>query len=392
MTRPFHSIKKVPLIFTTLGLFSLWFLGFATLKPNRLLDGEPVSLLEALNGPTAFFVIGLWLLILAGSFPINARWARESLIILPSWTLFPLYLGGVGRFASETAADAGPLARVSLGSATWIALFLIALLLADSWQRSSPSERLFLFCAGFASLAAIAALYSAGQLDQLSILREFHNRQDRFFNELIDHVTLAFSSVAFAVIIGLPMGILAHRQRRLQTSLFFILNIFQTIPSLALFGILIPVLAATIELWPNLANMGIQAIGSTPALIALTVYGLLPIARNSYTGFNSVDQAAVDAGKGMGMSPGQVLWKIEFPIASPVILSGVRIALVQAIGLTAVAALIGAGGLGVFIFQGLGQAATDLILLGAVPTIILAVIVDGFMNGLVEITRPKGLR
>jgi osmoprotectant transport system permease protein len=289
-------------------------------------------------------------------------------------------------------AQNGPLSRVSLGAGAWVAFFLAALLIADAWEGGSSRERTLSLCIGIGAFAAIAALLASGKLDDLSILKEFHNRQDRFFDELINHMSLALGSVSLAVAIGIPLGILAHRKRQFSHPLFFILNIFQTIPSLALFGILLPILAAVLKLWPRLADAGIQAIGGTPALIALVVYSLLPIARNSFTGFGSVDPSAVDAGTGMGMSPAQVLWRVEFPIASPVILSGIRIALVQAVGLTAVAALIGAGGFGVFIFQGLGQAATDLILLGAVPTIILAVIIDSLMNGLIELARPKGLR
>jgi osmoprotectant transport system permease protein len=163
-------------------------------------------------------------------------------------------------------------------------------------------------------------------------------------------------------------------------------------PSLALFGILIPVLAAVTLRFPALADLGIKGIGAAPAIIALTVYSLLPVARNTYTGFASVDPAAIEAGTGMGMTSAQLLLRIEIPIASPVILNGIRVALVQAIGLTAVAALIGAGGLGVFIFQGLGQAANDLILLGAIPTIFIAVVVDSMMSGIIMLLQPKGLR
>ncbi len=386
------SINKVTLVLASLGLLSLLFSGFATFKPNRLLDGESVLLFKAVGDPSAILIVALWILILVTSLlPVPQR-IIGRIVSLAASALWPLYLGGAGTYASGVAGEAGPLARASLGPATWIALFLTGLLLADTWQRSDVRDRLFLACAGLAGLAAVIGLFASGQLDELSILKEFYSRQDRFYGEFTDHVFLTVSSVTLALIIGLPLGILTHRVKRMKTPIFFTLNTLQTIPSLALFGILIPVLAALIELWPRLTALGIGAIGSTPALIALTVYSLLPLARNTYAGFNSVDPAAVDAGKGMGMSNIQLLWKIELPIASPVILSGIRIALVQAIGLTAVAALIGAGGLGVFIFQGLGQAATDLILLGAVPTIVLAIVVDGLMNGLIVLARPRGLR
>ena len=152
MTHPFLSIQKVPLTFSTLGLVSLWLFGFATEKPNRLLDGVPVHLFDAADSSVALFVTGLWLLILAGSLLKTPGWTRGYLTVLTTWSLIPLYLWTAGSFASEVATRAGPLARVSLGPAAWIALFLIALLIADSWQRSNPRERLFLFCTGFAAL------------------------------------------------------------------------------------------------------------------------------------------------------------------------------------------------------------------------------------------------
>jgi osmoprotectant transport system permease protein len=128
-----------------------------------------------------------------------------------------------------------------------------------------------------------------------------------------------------------------------------------------------------------------------PALIALIVYSLLPIVRNTFVGLRQLDPAVIDAGLGMGMSRPQVFRRLEVPLAAPLVLEGVRTASVQAVGLTAVAALIGAGGLGWFIFQGLGQAAPDLIILGAIPIIVLALVVDAVMRTVVRVSTPKGL-
>jgi len=133
-------------------------------------------------------------------------------------------------------------------------------------------------------------------------------------------------------------------------------------------------------------------VGATPALIALVLYSLLPIVHNTYAGLRQVSPAALDAGLGMGMNRRQLSWKVEYPLALPLIGEGVRTATVQSIGNTAVAALIGAGGLGHFIFQGLGQAAPDLILLGALPVIALALTADLLMRGLIRILTPRGLR
>jgi osmoprotectant transport system permease protein len=140
----------------------------------------------------------------------------------------------------------------------------------------------------------------------------------------------------------------------------------QTIPSVALFGLLIAPLSA----------LGLGGIGAAPAIIALVLYALLPVVRNTHAGITGIDPAIVDAAFGMGMTRAQILWRIELPLGLPVFLAGLRIVTVQAIGLAVVAALIGAGGLGSFVFQGIGQYAIDLVLLGALPTIGLALAGD----------------
>jgi osmoprotectant transport system permease protein len=157
---------------------------------------------------------------------------------------------------------------------------------------------------------------------------------------------------------------------------FAILSLVQTIPSIALFGLLIGPLTALSETFPWLREIGVRGIGYTPALIALVLYSLLPIARNTEVGFLGVPPAVVDAARGMGMTGFQIMTRVSIPLALPVLLAGLRIVTVQLIGLTVVAALIGAGGLGSFVFAGLGQYATDLVLLGALPAILLALAAD----------------
>ena len=157
-------------------------------------------------------------------------------------------------------------------------------------------------------------------------------------------------------------------------------------------GLLIAPLAALAAAYPFLADLGVRGIGVTPAVIALTLYALLPIVRNTYTGLIEVDAGAIDAGLGMGMSRRQLLVRVEMPLALPLVLEGVRLAAVMLIGITALTALNGAGGLGFFIFEGLNQAAPDLILLGALPTIALAVVVDQALRLLARLAVPEGVR
>jgi osmoprotectant transport system permease protein len=174
---------------------------------------------------------------------------------------------------------------------------------------------------------------------------------------------MVFVSILIATLIGIPLGILITRRKNLRSYVLGIANILQTIPSLALFGLLIPVPI-------------IGGIGTIPAIVVLIVYSLLPIIRNTYIGITSIDAAIIEAGQGMGMSDRQLLLQVEIPLALGVILAGVRVATVIAIGIATIAPAIGAGGLGVFIFRGIAVVNNQLILAGAVPAAGIALLAD----------------
>ena len=179
----------------------------------------------------------------------------------------------------------------------------------------------------------------------------------------LEHIQLVSAAMGIALIIGLPVGVALVRRRALRRWVFGAANIVQTIPSLALFGFLIPVP------W-------IGGIGANTAILALALYALLPVLRNTCTGIEGVDAAVLEAARGMGMTPQQVLWQVELPLAAPVLLAGVRVATVISIGVATIAAAIGAGGLGVFIFRGVAMVNDQVILAGAIPAALLAVLAD----------------
>ncbi|KKK86045.1 hypothetical protein LCGC14_2767180, partial [marine sediment metagenome] len=231
----------------------------------------------------------------------------------------------------------------------------------------------------------------SGYLDEISILKEYSIRKDRFLGEFSQHLLLSGTSVFIAVIIGMPLGIFAFRRKLFEKPVFFVVNSIQTIPSLALFGILIAPLALLSHKYPLLRELGIKGVGTTPALIALALYALLPITRNTYTSLKVLDPSVIESARGVGMTRLQLLLNIEIPLSVPIILGGIRISMVQAVGNTTVAALIGAGGFGVFIFQGLGQAVPDLILLGTLPVILLAIFIDKIMQMIISIFTSKGI-
>jgi osmoprotectant transport system permease protein len=183
-----------------------------------------------------------------------------------------------------------------------------------------------------------------------------------------EHLLLVVVSTGVAVLVGVPLGVFLTRQPRFSKWVLGFANVMQTIPSLALFGLLIPLPL-------------IGGIGSNTAIAALILYALLPIIRNTYVGITSVDPAVREAGRGMGMTDWQLLVQVEFPLAASVILSGIRVATVITVGVAAIAAAIGAGGLGVFIFRGVAVVDHGLILAGAVPAALMAIAIDGLLAG-----------
>jgi osmoprotectant transport system permease protein len=347
--------------------------GFVTIAPNRLLSGRPIGLFAADQrlGVAIAVIAGLLLLTSLAS---PGRVLQRSAAVLAGG-LFLLVVAASGEAASSLAVGAPTLARISLGAGFWILLGTAALALTDALQRSDagPVER---FAVIAALCAGIAAMAYGGLFDALSLAREYKTRHDQFAAALLRHVILVAAAVGPAVLIGFSLGVAAVRRPRAQAPLFAVLNLLQTIPSIALFGLLIVPLSALASAVPLAASLGIGGIGPAPAIIALILYALLPIVRNSVAGIAGVDPAVVDAARGMGMTQRQLFWRVELPLALPLLLAGLRIVMVQAIGLAVVAALIGAGGLGSFVFEGLGQYAADLVLLGALPAILLALAAD----------------
>jgi osmoprotectant transport system permease protein len=194
----------------------------------------------------------------------------------------------------------------------------------------------------------------------------------------LEHLVLVLVSTALAVAIGVPLGVVMTRKPFLSRPILTFANIVQTIPSLALFGILIP-----------LPVFG--GIGANTAITALLLYSLLPIVRNTFAGISGVDSSVRQAGLGMGMTDSQLLWQVELPLASGVILAGIRVATVIAVGVATIAAAVGAGGLGMFIFRGVSMVDNRVILAGAIPAAVLALAAD-FALGMAEKRFTPGKR
>jgi osmoprotectant transport system permease protein len=197
----------------------------------------------------------------------------------------------------------------------------------------------------------------------MNLLDFLYQNRDQVIELTLEHLWLVGISTLLAMSVGIPLGIMIAHRPRWNKPVLASANIIQTIPSLALFGFLLP-----------LPWLGERA--DRLAILALTLYALLPIIRNTYTGIRGVDPAVVESARGMGLSDSQLLWQVELPLALSVILSGVRVAVVISVGLATIAAAIGAGGLGEFIFRGLAMVDNRVILAGAIPAAILALAAD----------------
>ena len=209
-----------------------------------------------------------------------------------------------------------------------------------------------------------------------SFIKFLIERKAEISNLLVQHIQLTVFSILLAVVIAIPLSILIVRYRKLAGPVIGFTNIVQSVPSLAMLGFLIPAVG----------------IGSTPAIIMVVLYSLLPIVKNTYTGLTNISPALIEASDGMGLTQTQVLLKVRFPLAMPIIMSGVRVSSVTAVGLMTIAAFIGAGGLGYLVFSGVSTVNNNMILAGAIPACLLAIVLDFILGKVESIVIPEGIR
>ncbi len=351
-------------------------LPFVNYAPNRLVSGEGRSLWDIFSfNPVILLVAPIVFLLLTLS---AERWAT-GLTLLLAELLFIALFWGAGQAAEVLAESGTPLARTSAGSGLWLWLALL-LLLGNEAIRRLTDNTLWRWLLNAQVWIVPCLLLWSGKLNALSLLKEYANRQEIFDNALAQHLTLLFGTLLPGLIIGIPLGLWCYRRTARQTPVFTVLNIIQTIPSVALFGLLIAPLAGLVQHSPVLAKFGIAGTGLTPALIALVLYALLPLVRGVVAGMQQVPGDILESAVAMGMSPRQRFWQVQLPLALPVLLRSLRVVAVQTVGMAVIAALIGAGGFGALVFQGLLSSALDLVLLGVIPVIALAVVTDAIFS------------
>ncbi|MHA3355887.1 ABC transporter permease [Yersinia enterocolitica] len=375
------SVKnRVLLSLVILMILSGVGLSFVSHAPNRLISGQGISLISLITGPVWWLLLPILMLASFAFFKQSTvlYWAT---VLIAELLLFGLLLLA-GTTATQLAGGEESLVRTSLGGGFWLMSGMSILIAIDSLSRAVVNP-IWRSMANVLLLLPVVILLATGQLDQLSLLKEYVNRQDVFNDTLWQHLQILFATLVAAMLLGIPLGLFCFRSPRFQTAVFSTLNIIQTIPSIALFGLLIAPLAGLAAAIPWLAEHGMSGIGLAPAIVALVLYALLPLVRNVVAGLDAVPDSVVESARGMGMTRSQLFFRVQIPIAMPLIVSGVRIIAVQTVGLAVVAALIGAGGLGAIVFQGLLSSALDLVLLGVIPVVVMAVVVDSLFKFIV---------
>ncbi len=355
-------------------------LPYVQYRPNRILTGESFRLWEIASGRGLSAAV--LLLLPAALFALlparRTPWRAAAALAAAAGSLFALaWCAGFEGFQAETA-------RVSIGAGFFLAEAGALLMMGDSGLR--PATRV----PWLAFLAILAGLMFSGAFNGLSVLREYFNRREVFLSQTLRHLALAASATAAAAVLGVPLSFLLFERRVLERPVFFAVNMGQTIPTLSLLGLLMAPLAWLGANSPLLKRWGVSGVGFWPAWIALLIYAVFPILNNSLAGLRMVDPGVTDAALSVGMTRRQAFRRIQLPLAVPLILGGVRTAMTQSMGNAILAALIGGGGLGSFIFLGLAQSAPDLILLGTIPLIALTFLADAMLGTAVRLASGGG--
>ena len=366
------SIQRVLLLLVILSAAAVA-LPFVNYAPNRLVSGEGRQLWMLWPGSVSMLT-GAGCAMLTLCFVPGRKGAVCTLVV--AQLLVILMLWSVGKAATYLAETGTPLARTSVGSGLWLGLALGLLACSDAIRRITV-QPLWRWALHTQIAIVPVLLLLTGTFDDLSLLKEYANRQDVFDDALAQHLTLLSGTVLPALVIGIPLGIGCYFFPSRQGPVFTVLNVIQTVPSVAL---LIAPLAGLVKSFPWLATVGVSGTGLTPALIALVLYALLPLVRGVVAGLNQVPRDVLESARAMGMSTAQRFLHVQLPLALPVFLRSLRVVMVQTVGMAVIAALIGAGGFGALVFQGLLSSAVDLVLLGVIPVIALAVLIDALFD------------
>ncbi|MDO8848454.1 MAG: ABC transporter permease [Coriobacteriia bacterium] len=381
------GVHAVGMTGAVLGLVSLVALPFATFRSSRIQTGDDLSALASLGPWWLGAIAAVWVALVVLSLGNDRREAASAArgllgAVAPLGTLM---LSAVA--AERLLADGPEFARVSIGMGAW-ACMIAGYMVVLASRRELADRRALAAVLGALAPVGIVVLLASGTLANLGMLKEYASQSERFWAEVGAHVLFAAVSMAIAIVAGVSLGVLAFRRPPLKRPVFAVVSVFQTIPGLAMVGLLFAPLSwlgANVALFERL---GVGGLGWAPVILALTLYALLAVVRNTYAGLEGVPPATVDAALGMGMTEWQVMRRVRIPLAMPALLGGVRTSTVQTVGNATLGAFVAAGTLGLFVFGGLSQQASDLIMLASLAIVAMALLADGALRAAQRLLLP----
>ncbi|KQT57258.1 ABC transporter permease [Methylobacterium sp. Leaf456] len=370
---PLAAALALPLVLGSLPLLHL--------APNRLVTGAPIPVAAAL-GPW------LWpLLALAATGPALVASGRGRagawFGLLACTGGFALLLTGLGAGAAELLVGQPPAARARLAAGAWLAgLGLCAGIFLGMRASRLPAAG---WLSALVLLTLIGGLGAAGTLDAFSLTVEFRARRDGLARAILEHLALSSGALIIAGLVTAALGL----WRRGRGAIDLFVGGVQVVPAVALLGGLVAVASAGLALMPALRAYGVSALGAGPALVGMAAYLLLPLWRGLQGALRTPDPATLDAARALGLTPRQTLASLRLPLGAGLLIGGLRVAAVQALGLATLAPLVGAGGLGRLVFDGMAQFAPDLILLGALPVIALSLAAESALSAVEAAARRR---
>ncbi|WP_082501328.1 ABC transporter permease subunit [Methylobacterium sp. Leaf88] len=344
---------------------ALTWLPVLTIARNRLALGDPRTGSEAL-GATGALVLAMSALAIA--LVVSRKRAAAALATLLLLLAILAFGQGLGAGAARSLAGLPPAARASLGSGSWLGLFLLAGALGLAVRRSRGPG--FGLAIGLGLGLAFVVLGWSGAFDALSLAVEYAARRETVNAALAEHLALAGAALILAGLLAVGLSLLP------QGLVALVLGGIQVVPAVALLGGMVAVMSGLLRAVPILRDLGLSALGPVPAIVAIAAYLALSLWRGLTLALRAPDDDTLQAAEALGLSRGQVLARVRLPIGAPILVGAVRVAAVQGLGLATLGALVGAGGLGRIVFDGMAQFAPDLILLGAIPVVVLSLLTE----------------
>ncbi len=363
--------------------------GFLQLRPNRIEKGIGVSFAASVEN---HWILLLVVILMLFFFYLGASHFPKVKTSMPEWIidlgqvvsgllgLFSLFFIS-GSKAGELLANMERAARVSFGMGFWLCLLGSMLLIYQSLNKKKVTwwHRLAVLVT---ILLVFFLAYKMSWLTNLSLIREFESKDDRILREMARHMQLAVSASFTGLVLSIFLAGQAYRYPRRRGPVMSLVNMAQVVPTLTFLGLVMIPLTGLANAFPVLKDFGITGIGFVPAYIVLSMYTLLPMTTSILAGYNSISKDIVEAARGMGMTDKQIGRQVELPLVMPYLYAGFTTALIQAVGNTVIAGLVGGGGMGSILFLGLAQSAPDLVILSALMVVSVAMVLKWILSSL----------